>query len=729
MKLVNYFATALAVIGLVGISSCSDLSEIENRLDSIESEIKKFDTLIEELNNNVESLYYLKDGNVITDVKETADGWEITLSNGRIIELKNGTDGVDGNTPEVSISEDGYWVINGVKQPVKATATDGEDGKDGITPKFGVDAEGYWTVSYDGGQTYERVKDADGNEVLAKVEVDVTGGSSFFSSVEIKDNYLVLTLLNGDVITVPIVKGFNFIIKKDGTLVEGVQQLAEGSSVTFDVEQKGVAAAAIVACPAGFEAELTETALTVTAVAQTKATASTAKDLAILAVSNTGVSVLSKIQIEKSAPEAPVASASITLGVATSSTLTFTVTLVNATAYKYLLLEATADAPTAEILTAEGIEATTSTLTIDALKSATAYILYVLPIGGDKVVNAKATTTEFIPSNDYEKYMAGLDITIGDITINKVTYGDATLISDDSEDKNIAGNGVYFVASDATDVTINGSASQLIVLSLDENVATIKRTENKSFYLNASEETDYLVFSNIKYETVMTAGNVFGIGLDGEVEMIYFHKCKIEIPADMNMLYSAKNILNFNMTDCDVRLHVGTAEKNLVQTNTTSTYETLVFKNNIFYSTDGDLTGFRLFWNSNATVSKLDFRNNTIAGVYCKATLGYVTVKSITAGDVENNLLYLPNYTTHLDGKYIGILHIADKVDEHLNMNLNLAFYNYADIPTYRAKCSYTSNNGTIYNMPASKNPIPSPDYVNGVFTQGEEYKSYGAKR
>ena len=106
-----------------------------------------------------------------------------------------------------------------------------------------------------------------------------------------------------------------------------------------------------------------------------------------------------------------------------------------------------------------------------------------------------------------------------------------------------------------------------------------------------------------------------------------------------------------------------------------------------------------------------------------------MTAKSITAGDVVSNLLYLPNYTTHLDGKYIGILHIADKVDAHLNMPSNLAFYNYDAVPSYRAKVSYYSILGTIYNKAKADNPIPSPDYANGVFTQGDSYKSFGAKR
>ena len=58
---------------------------------------------------------------------------------------KDGKDGVDGITPTIEISEDGYWIINGIKTEYKAIGQDGkdgidgEDGKDGATGKDGVD--------------------------------------------------------------------------------------------------------------------------------------------------------------------------------------------------------------------------------------------------------------------------------------------------------------------------------------------------------------------------------------------------------------------------------------------------------------------------------------------------------------------------------------------------------------------------------------------------------------
>ena len=59
-------------------------------------------------------------------------------------------DGKDGVTPTVEISEDGYWVINGVKTEHKAIGQDGEKGDTGATIKeiyFGEDGNLYVTMT------------------------------------------------------------------------------------------------------------------------------------------------------------------------------------------------------------------------------------------------------------------------------------------------------------------------------------------------------------------------------------------------------------------------------------------------------------------------------------------------------------------------------------------------------------------------------------------------------
>lgn len=59
---------------------------------------------------------------------------------------KDGKDGEDGESPTITISDDGYWVINGVKSNVKATGEDGQKGEDGRTPTISISEDGYWVI-------------------------------------------------------------------------------------------------------------------------------------------------------------------------------------------------------------------------------------------------------------------------------------------------------------------------------------------------------------------------------------------------------------------------------------------------------------------------------------------------------------------------------------------------------------------------------------------------------
>ena len=829
-KSILAFATVALLFGAAG---CSEISDIEDRLDTLESRVDALEKVLPTLNGNIEALSALAGGGTINKVEEKNGVYTITLSNGEQITVDQGNIGV-ANPPVMSLDKDGYWMVDygkGAEYLLIADKKVNATGEDGVTPVFGVDAEGFWTISYDNGATYTQVLGADEKPVAA---VPQEGADQYFANVVYNGQYFSITLKDGKKIILPVVSNFFFSIE-----AEGVQSFKAGETKIFKINSEGVVSATVIAKPSSVEVSLDDKSLVVRAVATKAISANSSKDIAVLALSAEGFATIAKMQVTvegvstDTTPRATVAAseatstsltfavaldnsesykymilsstataptaesiladgtdgsatslvvsnltpsteytlyvlplgtnkngvvataksttlaaapptATVTAGTAAPTSLEFTIALSDATAYKYMIAKADEEAPTAEQIKAEGVESTETTLVVTELESQTDYVLYVLPLNGETlgaVVSTPASTTELVFANNYERYQYGMDLIVGHITLKKSTHGDATLIDNTSEVKNIAANGVYFIASDATDVTINGTGSKVVILSLDENMATVKRTEDKSFYLNASKDEDYLIMSNIKYETVMTKGNMFGIGGEGVVETIFFNKCKIEVPGNMNMLYSTREIKNFNMTGCDIRLHKdlftddnGTSKgRNILQTNTESTYETLVFTNNIFYCTDGDLVDFRLFANNKATITLLEVKYNTIAAVYCNKTLGYITANSIKAGEVSNNLLYLSNYTTHLDGYYIGILHIADKADSHLNMPSNLAFYNYDAAPTHRAKVSYYSDNGKIYSKAKANNPIPNPDYVNGVFTavdQGnDKFSTFGAKR
>ena len=158
---------ALAISG-AAILSCTNLDEVNDRLDSLESRIQALETQLPTLNNNVTALTQIANSGIINGIKPTeeGDGYVITTVDGETYTLRQGS---IGNTPLMSIDEDGYWIVsydNGANyeritvggQPVAAA---------GMTPKFQVGAEGQWQISYDGGKVFEDVKDTEGNTVTA----------------------------------------------------------------------------------------------------------------------------------------------------------------------------------------------------------------------------------------------------------------------------------------------------------------------------------------------------------------------------------------------------------------------------------------------------------------------------------------------------------------------------------------------------------------------------------
>ena len=125
-----------------------------------------------------------KDGVSVSNATLDVDGnLNITLSNGTTINVGHVV-GRDGTTPTISISEDGYWVINGVKSNTLAI---GRDGADGTTPTIGISADGYWVIN--GVRQSVRAIGIDGTD----------GATPYIDS----NNYWVI----GDTVTGVIAKG------------------------------------------------------------------------------------------------------------------------------------------------------------------------------------------------------------------------------------------------------------------------------------------------------------------------------------------------------------------------------------------------------------------------------------------------------------------------------------------------------------------------------------------
>ena len=263
-KLLKHLIAAVSLSVFV-ISACSDITDMENRLDTLESKVQALETVITSINSNIESVAALASGScTINSVTEDDGVYTIVLSNGEEIVLTQGTIGV-GNAPVMSVDKDGYWMVDYGQGPeyIYADADNTKKikayGSDGVTPVFGVDSKGFWTVSYDGGKTYAQVKDSNGQPVPAVSDGAVASGQ-FFKDVTYEDDVFTLTLGSGEVITVPVVASFLFSISGDDEL----ELFAPGQTKSYAIESKGVVNV-MVTLPDGWNYTLSETAFALTA--------------------------------------------------------------------------------------------------------------------------------------------------------------------------------------------------------------------------------------------------------------------------------------------------------------------------------------------------------------------------------------------------------------------------------------------------------------------------------
>ena len=463
--LILFFVAAAAAF-----QSCDNNDDLWDAIDDLKSRVSALETQVDALNGNIEAMQTLYNGGAtVSEVMESDGAYVIKLTDGTTLTLTQGSE-AEAVIPVVSIDANGNWQysVDGGKSFISL----GQNAvaEDGVTPQFRIDeSTGCWQVNTTGEESgWTNVKDSAGKDVSA-VGGDVA--DKFFDSVRVDGDTLYIKLLGSDVeLEVPIVADvLCAIVDAEGNPIEGIQMFDSGVERSFNVQMRGIDNT-IVTAPEGWTARLTAPVDEVATLfvkapgtqasagtTATRATANTSQDVAILATSGK-YSFISKIQVQSTGVEAePPTVTSVTSSVATDVTLMFDVQIANADGWKYICLESGSEAPDAAKVFAEGTAVLGTSVTVEGLKAETEYTIYVVAYIGEQyseVSTATASTMKAVPTeiDYYYNYQEGIDVTIGDLVVNKATYPDAKLLkpSEITADVLKAG-GLIFVDNSDTD--------------------------------------------------------------------------------------------------------------------------------------------------------------------------------------------------------------------------------------------------------------------------------------
>lgn len=155
--------TVLVVAAAMTVS-CTDY---QDEIDALDGRVSYLESLVVRVNADILTLQDVVDamdqGDYITGVKETPEGYVISFNNASPIFVHHGTDGKDAQVPAISIAKDPndgnyYWTLDGqwITDPTtgERVRSNGKDGRDGTSPQVRINDAGMWEISTDGGSTW-----------------------------------------------------------------------------------------------------------------------------------------------------------------------------------------------------------------------------------------------------------------------------------------------------------------------------------------------------------------------------------------------------------------------------------------------------------------------------------------------------------------------------------------------------------------------------------------------
>lgn len=767
--------TVLLLGGAV-IFACTDLSGIEERVDSLDSRITALETQIESLNKNISTITALvNESTFITKVDRTENGFTITMSDSEVYTIENGK---TGDTPVITIDEDGYWMAQyGDNEPQYITVDGTADGEKilatATAPLFRVSAKGYWEVSTDGGEIYSTVYLEDGTtpaQAIGQPGEPGEQGDSFFKDVSYneKDGILSLTLADGKTYSFTVTS--DFACEIEGVTYAEAEIFQPGASREFKVIYKGIDDVYLTV-PQGWSATLegeeSPAILTVTPpAAKTKISADSQSDVVVHAVSGDR-SIFAKMKVELF--DGAIPAAEVKAGAATATEVNFTVTPnADVTSWKYMLLAASEEAPDAPEdfdTRATEVQGNTETpLKLDkdangsALAVGTEYVLYVLAIATDEGVPTYASdiasasaTPEY--GSYYDMWQAGESITIAGIEYNSGNFPDATasVLQANGEDVDIrqyinaqTGNIILFLESDGTHkftFTSNIQATgNVILISNKENAPVTLDPTVRYFELRAGK----LVMKNITIDRSTTTTYLTNnANCTENYAALHFDSCKFSgmrnpiFAIATNKLGNAIQSIKIVNSTIELTNSNSTQLINFGACTALDAINEITFDNNIVYASAGNASGqsvCQVFnYNQNTAQAGSNWNaavsicNNTFYNV--PSSNGYIRFYQVGSMKINKNIFYSTQtsgsqssycFGTFSDSQSADVIDCTDNIAFGLTGNWTIAL-------TGGTPSTVIPDPNIVTK--AESDPLAEKDTKNGIFTPTSSYASYGAQR
>ena len=742
----------------VGISSCSELNDLDRDLSELDKRIEALEARMDALNKNVEALQQLTQATTVNSVTFEDNVYTILLSDGKTLTLTVGEAGV-GNVPLVTVDEEGYWMIDyqDGSGPVYLTGEEGKipsAGKDAVTPVFGIDAEGYWTLDYGNGP--KPVEDASGNKIPATSSDEVIDPVFEEVAYDKASGMLTVTLrADGRVIELPVVPDFLFAVKN----AEGLQLFDYGETKVFPVESTGIRDA-VIQTPSGWSAVLEEAAFSITAPAQTRSIpiADSDTDVVIVAQSSKGKYIsVSKVRVSLSDAEIDIdPKVTVTLEEAPLSTsLAFHITLDEATSYKYILRKSRETAPTYDDVKDSGLEAMETTLRVEELAPKTDYTLYMIACNGDILGKDLVTLSVVTAIPDYasyhEAYEGGAELEIGGVVVSKALFGESTLLT--AESNQITADGVYFVPEGVTARYGSGAGIRGTLIIIGDNpaarsdfafVGTVTRIE-----FDPAQNGSFMLYNlNFRVATDNGEGHVLFFPNNangGTMQNVVCESCRLDMSGLQGLSFttdsrSADKMIRLNrvaFVDCDICVGSDTRFGYFFQYRTDTSFGDFIFRNNVVWSSSED-NATRLLNGSKgisaadfakaAPVERFEMVNNT--WIYCKGMpLNYV--RSVGEYVLRNNLFY------GKISRYTPVMRYSETEELDGSPKTGAVYDNLGYVKGGASVCWKAANPNDLplvgYKQIINSKEDPFAggtfDVENGIFTPNSSYASYGAQR